>query len=182
MNTAAKLILFFFFLTNIVSAQSNVIFSVNSNPSINLGIKMQNIVFTFGTDFSYNYSKYEIEIMNSTSIDEYSVFSLRPGFGIKFYLNEDDFSPFIFANLSKEIALSVDVKGDTYSKKDIEDRYDDYIYRIGGGIDFSLEESLLIGFELGMNIYSISTRSSLIKSESLRISSLANVTMTYIFK
>ena len=100
---------------------------------------------------------------------------------IKFYIYESEFSPFFSGNIHKEIPVNVDVKGDSYTKNDIEDQFDDFTYQICGGGDFSIKESLLIGFELGLYIRPSTIKSSISEIESNRISTFSNVTLTYMF-
>ena len=96
MNTIKLIIAFLIvsLFTNFSFAQTKLIFTVNTNPSLNLGLKMQNFVFVLGTDFIYTSSKSKSEISNQIRENEYSVFNINPGFGIKLYLYESGFSPF----------------------------------------------------------------------------------------
>ncbi len=163
-------------------AQSNLIFSVSSNPSINLGLKMQNVVLFLGTDFSYTSDKTKFTFATETTEDEYSVFSIKPGIGIKIYFSEDDLSPFISGILKKEIPVSVDVKGEMNSKAEIEERYDDFSYIVSAGGDFKIKDSILLGFEVGLNIWPSDYKADVIDSESIHISTFSNVTLTYVFQ
>ncbi len=184
MRQSKKVILTFLimvFFAHLSYADSNFVFSVNSNPAVSVGLKMQKVVLFLGSDFNYYSHKSTYKILNEIREDEYSVFSLKPGFGIKYYLYESGFSPFISGVIIKEFPVSVDVKGDTYTKDEIADRYDDISYRISGGGDFSIKEYLFIGFELGISIFSNSSKSEFFESESSHILTYSSVTLTYMF-
>ena len=182
MKTLYTGIMFFLSIANTSFAQSDFLFSVNSSPAINMGIKIEKLVITIGADFQYNYDKNTLEILGNTSTNEHDVFVISPGLGLKWYLTEGDISPFLSANISRQIPLAVKVSGDLNTEKDIKDRYDDMRYRAGGGVDFRIKESLLIGFEIGAYISPRKYTFSSSENKSLLISTIANVTLTYIFE
>jgi len=173
--------LFMVFFAQLSYADSNFVFSINSNPAFSVGLKMQKFVLFLGSDFNYHSQKSTTKYNTEIRKDEYSVFSLKPGIGIKYYFYESEFSPFISGVIIKEFPVSVDVKGDTYIKDKIADRYDDISYRISVGGDFSIKKYLFIGFELGISIFSNSSKSEFFESEYSHILTYSSVTLTYIF-
>ena len=185
MNVHKKLFLIFILISFFVlesHSQPNLVFNVNSNPSINVGLKMQKLLIFLGTNFSYDSQNSETKFLTDVKKDEYSVFSITPGIGIKFYLYDSEFSPFISGLIKKEIPFSIDVKGEMSSKSNIEDRYDDLSFRISGGGDFKIKESLLLGFELGLNIWPHDYKSEISETKSIHINTFSNVTLTYVFQ
>ena len=164
---------------NFCHAKPDYVFSVSSNPSFNLGIKLQKLVLFAGTDFNYDSHKTN-SLSQFGSSDNYSVFSVSPGLGLKYYFSENDIVPFLTAVFIKELPVFISNKSEI-TNEEIEDNFDDYSYRFAAGADFKIKESLWLGFELGAHVFINDFKTDILEFESKHILTFSSVTLTYVF-
>jgi hypothetical protein len=172
-----------FLFINFSLAQSGFLFSVNSSPSLNFGYKTGSIIISAGTDFSYRSSDSETVGLNNTVLkNKYSLFVISPGLTVKYYLYEEDLSPFILGSINKDFPVIIDQKGDTNTEESLKNENDEISFVIGGGGDFKVNEFLFLGFETGVEAFPNSIESNINKTKSLSLITVSRVTLTYMLK
>lgn len=166
-----------------IEASNNFVFSVSSNPSINVGYKIGSFVIFGGTDFSY--SKSEMKSNNPESSiylpdNGYSVFKLEPSLGLKVFLFQKEISPFLIGNFSKEVPFIIESSG-TYTDSQVRDQNDDYKFSLGSGLDFSIKDNLSVGFEVGINYLYSEWDTDLMENMHEHYFTYSRVTLNYYF-
>ena len=182
-KTVFLVIVILIFHSGLVQASNNFVFSVSSNPSINVGYKIGNFVVFTGLDFSY--TKSEMKSANPAGSiflleNKYSVFKLEPSVGLKVFLFKGEISPFLIGNVTKEIPIFAEGSG-MYTQSEIKNQNDDYKFNFGTGLDFSIKENLSLGLELGISYFYSQWDSELMENMNEHYLSFSRVTLNYYF-
>jgi len=169
--------------SGLVKGSNSFVFSVSSNPSINIGYKIGSFILYGGTDLSYTKTETESEISASPIYlrkNGYSVFIAEPALGMKFFLLQKEISPFLIGNITKEIPFIIESSG-INSESEIKDQYDDYKLNFGAGVDFSIKETLSLGFELGISYFYSDWDMGTLEHTNVHLFSFSRVTLNWYF-
>ena len=121
--------------------------STTTRPPFNDYLISPDSILNIGRDW---YPVQDVTASTVTSTRKSSVLYLSPVIGCKIKLNNNSIAPYFTFSVGKNIPIYV--SGNNGNDDQLKDMYDDLFTKIGAGLDYLLNKSIMIGAEIGLHI------------------------------